>query len=141
MNTTLRRKSRGLGAALLALLLILVLTLAPAPANTQAAANVQPALLAMAAEQPDTAMRVIIQQSENQANIADTISQLGGTVLKELNIINAIVVEMEAQAAVDLAQIASVNWVSLDGAVESAGKPPDTTTGGIQLLLVITHIL
>ena len=62
-NTTSKQRHIGLGATLLVVLLIFVLTLTPPPANTQAAANVQPELLAIAAEQPDTAVRVIIQKA------------------------------------------------------------------------------
>ena len=123
-NTASQRESLGLGTALLAFLLILVLTLAPAPADTQAAANVQPALLALAAEQPDAQARVIIQKSDNAVNLEGRITQMGGTVINDLHIINAIVAEMEVETAVDLAYDANVNWVSLDGAVENAGKPP-----------------
>ncbi|MCP4425657.1 MAG: S8 family serine peptidase [Chloroflexi bacterium] len=122
----------GLAVVLIAILLIFIFTLAPAPEDTTAAANVHPALLAMAAEQPDTAVRVIIQKGDNEADIAAAVTQLGGQVIKDLRIINAIVAEMEAETAVDLSYDASVNWVSLDGAVESAGKPPkngDGTTG------------
>ena len=116
-NPTSQRKSIGLGAALLAVLLILVLTLAPAPADTQAAANVQPALLAMAAEQPDTAVRVIIQKSAAEANLEEAITRLGGSILHDLHFIQAVAAELPARAVPELAELASVNWVSLDGAL------------------------
>ena len=122
-NTTSKHKSIGLGVTLLAVFLILVLILAPASVGVQAA-NIHPALLALAVEQPDTSVRVIIQKSDTAADVAGLITDLGGAVIKELHIINAIVAEMEAETAVYLALDASVNWVSIDGVVESAGKPP-----------------
>ncbi len=115
-DTTLQRKSLGLAAVLLATLLIFILTLAP-PTDTAVAINVQPELLALAAEQPDTAVRVMIQTGDSRDKVKDLITNLGGVVIKDLSIINAVVAEMEAKTAVDLALDASVNWVSLDSPV------------------------
>ena len=111
------------GAALLAILLILVLTLAPAPADTQVAANVQPALLALAAEQPDTAVRVIIQKGDGTNDIAAVIDRLDGSIIDNLYIINAVVADLPAGSVTHLAQTNGVQWVSLDAPVEGAGKP------------------
>ena len=96
----------------------------PAPASAPTANNMQPALLAMAAEQPDTQVRVIIQKSDVAADVAGLVTELGGTVIKDLHIINAVVAEMAVETAVDLSYDASVNWVSLDGAGRKRGKPP-----------------
>lgn len=123
-NMTTKRKGRGLGAVVLAALLILVLTLASAPADTQAAANVQPALLALAAEQPDTQVRVIIQKSDSEADLAAAVTEMGGAIIKDLHIINAVVARIPASIVPQLAQSSGVRWVSLDGAVAGAGKPP-----------------
>jgi hypothetical protein len=112
-----KQKNITLGVALLVAFLILVLTLAPAPVNTQAAANVQPALLAMAVEQPDEPVRVFIQKSDSTADVESLVTDLGGAVIKDLHIINALVAEMEAETAVNIALDASVNWVSLDSPV------------------------
>lgn len=122
--TTSQRKSIGLGAAVLAIFLVLVLTLAPAPADTQAVTNVQPALLALAAEQPDTQVRVIIQKSDVAADVTGLVTRMGGTVIHELSIINAVAAEMAVETAVNLSLDPSVSWVSIDGLVESVGKPP-----------------
>ncbi|MCP4428884.1 MAG: S8 family serine peptidase, partial [Chloroflexi bacterium] len=103
---------------------IFIFTLAPAPADTAVAANVQPALLAMAAEQPDAQTRVIIQKSDVEADVAGLVASMGGTVVHDLRLINAVAAEMTLETAVDLSFNANVSWVSLDGAVESAGKPP-----------------
>lgn len=113
-NTTSKSKSKGLVALLTILLLVSIFTLTPNPANMQTVSNVQPALLAMAAEQPDTAVRLIIQKSDPAANIEAAVTHMDGTVIKELKIINSVVAEMEAESAVDLSFDASVNWVKLD---------------------------
>ncbi len=117
MNTTSQQKSRGAGVILLVLLLTLILTLASAPADTQAAANAQPALLTLAAEQPDMAVRVIIQKGDTASDIKTFINQSGGAVIKDLPLINGIVAEMKAETAVALAQDTGVRWVSLDAPV------------------------
>jgi serine protease AprX len=122
-NVTSSRKRWGLAAVITAILLISIFALAPAPADTAAATNVQPALLAMAAEQPDTAVRVIIQKSAVDADVTGLVTQMGGEVIHELKLINAVAAEMTVETAVDLTSHASVSWVSLDGLVESAGKP------------------
>ena len=122
--STSKQKNIGLGAVLLAVLIIFVLTLASGTANTQTATKVQPALLAMAAEQPDTAVRVIIQKSDSTADVEYLVTDLEGTVIKDLHIINAIVAEMGAESAVDIAFDASVNWVSLDNRVVGSKKDP-----------------
>ena len=122
-NPTSQRKRIGLGAALLAVLIILVLTLAPAPVETQAVANVQPALLAMAAEQPDAQVRVIIQKGDGTNDIAAVIDRLDGSIIDNLYIINAVVADLPAGSVTHLAQTNGVQWVSLDAPVVSAGKP------------------
>ena len=128
-NSLSQRKSRGLEAALLAILLIFVLTLAPGPADTQAAANIQPALLALALEQPDTAVRVIIQKSDADVDIEEDIARLGGHILHDLPFIHAVAVELPAGAVPKLAEVASVNWASLDRPLLTA----QTTSGASTL--------
>lgn len=95
------------------------------PTRTLAEAKAQPQLAQMAAEQPEALVRVIVQQFAGASGAEDQVAALGGEVVVDLHIINAFAAEMTAEAAVDLAQSGSVRWVSLDGAVESAGgKPP-----------------
>lgn len=122
-NTTIIQKSIKLGAILLVVLLALILMMVPDTAETQAA-NVQPALIALAAEQPEAQVRVILQKSDPDANIEAAITHMDGTVIKDLHILNAVVADMKAETAVDIAHDASVNWVSLDNLVEQSGKPP-----------------
>ncbi len=117
-------KSIGLGAVLLAILTILILTLAPA--DTQALANVQPALLALAAGQPDASVTVIVQKADESGQAEARTAELDGVIAQDLSIINAFTAEMSAQTAVTLAQDASVNWVSLDSTLISASVVTET---------------
>ena len=125
-NTLFKRKGLGLGVALVAVFLILTLILAPTARDPQAA-NVQPALMALAAEQPDATVRVIVQTNDTGEKAESLIAKLGGTVIKELSIINAIVAEMGAKTAVNMGFDASVNWVCLDGPIAST-QTGDTFT-------------
>ncbi|MCP4425734.1 MAG: S8 family serine peptidase [Chloroflexi bacterium] len=121
-STTISNQKRmKLAAALTAILLIFILTLAPAPIDVTAAANIQPELLALAVEQSDEQIRVIIQKSNNEADIVAAVTAMGGTVINELQIIPAVVAKMEAAAAVTLADSEEVRWVSLDAPVHSTG--------------------
>ena len=100
---------------LLALLLLLIL-LAAAPKSSQSIL-VQPELLALAAEQPETAVRVIIQKSDARVDLEELVTHNGGRIINDLPIINAIMAEMEAEQAVNLSLDASVNWARLDSPV------------------------
>jgi serine protease AprX len=123
-NVPSLRKRWGLAAVITAILLVFIIVLAPAPTQTAAASNVQPQLLALAAEQPDATVRVIVQKSDPGADLAADITQLGGTVINDLHIINALVAKLPASQATQLANSPAVRWISLDGVVESAGRPP-----------------
>ncbi len=116
----------GLGAALLAFLLILVLTLAPAPADTQTLTNVQPALLAMAETQPDATVRVIVHKANADSALEGLATELGGTAVKDLHLINALAVELPAKAISTLARSDSVAQISLDGTMMSASILTET---------------
>ncbi|MEJ2748807.1 MAG: S8 family serine peptidase, partial [Anaerolineae bacterium] len=84
-------------------------------------------LLAMAATEPNGQVRVIIQKSDADADVAETVAEMDGTVIKELSIINALVAEMPAERAVDIALDASVNWVRLDDLLEQS-QTSETST-------------
>jgi hypothetical protein len=91
----------------LAILLVCILTFTPGTTGEQTAVNVQPQLLAMAAEHPDTAVQVIIQKSDSEA---DGAARMDSTTIDELNMINVDVADMGAEMAVALPCDASVNW-------------------------------
>ena len=82
--------------------------------------NVQPALAQLVAESPEQEVRVIVQQAGSSAEGRWLTEQLGGSVLKELSLINAFVVELPAQSVARLAQSDAVSWVSLDAPMEMA---------------------
>lgn len=130
MNSKIRKSTNWdshLGGTLLSLALLLVLSFAaPAPNRTP---HVQPILLQMAAERPDTTVGVIVQKTTRDANVEDLAARLGGTLTKDLSIINAFAVELPARALAELAQANGVRWVSLDAPVrESAVIPTVLTT-------------
>jgi serine protease AprX len=92
-----------------------------------AAAKAQPQLAQMAAEQPGALVRVIVQKMAGTTGTEERVAALGGKVTQDLHIINAFVAEMTAEAALELARIVSVHWVSLDAPVEHTGGPINTT--------------
>ena len=102
------------------LLLLFILLLASAPADTQAAANVQPALLAMADAQPDANVRVIVYKAGADTSLEGLVTGLGGAIVRDLHLINALAVKLPASAIPALARSDSVAQISLDGAVANA---------------------
>ncbi len=86
------------------------------------AANLHPLLAQIAAESPEQAVAVIVQKAGASDRAEKLAARLGGTVTKDLHIINAFVAEMTAGAARQLAASPAVRWVSMDGPVESTGK-------------------
>ncbi|MEK7325543.1 MAG: S8 family peptidase [Chloroflexota bacterium] len=95
----------------------------PASAPTVAsAANLHPALAQLAVESPEQAVAVIVQKAETSDRAEKLVARLGGTVTKDLHIINAFAAEMTAGAASRLAADTAVRWVSLDAPVERSGK-------------------
>ncbi len=85
-------------------------------------ARLQPALAELASESPEESVRVMVGARGERAELAGLVESLGGRVVKDLHILNALAAEMPAGAAADLAQHASVTWLSLDGPVVSTGK-------------------
>ncbi len=106
------------------LFMLLVVATSTAVGDMAVAHNVQPALLAAAAAQPEATVRVIVHKGEEVENMETAVAALNGIVLKDLHIINALVVELPARSVVDLAQTQGVRWVNLDGPMESVGRPP-----------------
>jgi serine protease AprX len=104
--------------AILALVLSLVLPMAPSLPH--APARIQPSLLAMATQQPDRTVSVIVQKTAKEADAEAAVSALGGTVTKDLRIINAFAAELKAKDVPQLATVDSVRWVSLDASMRSA---------------------
>lgn len=99
-----------------------------APPTVNAASRLHPALAEIASQTPDQAVRVIVQKADKITDAEQRVAQLGGTVIRDLAIINAFAADMSAEAAVELSKTGSVRWVSLDAPVEKSGKPGPTTT-------------
>ncbi len=97
-------RSRVLITLLLASML-LIAGMAPAAVEEQATAsarsvaNVQPALQALAIRNPDAVVRVIVQARVEGDALSEVVTALGGTIIRDLSIIRAVAVEIEAEAA------------------------------------------
>jgi serine protease AprX len=98
--------------------------LIPAPVS---AASLQPQLNQLAVEMPDKVISVIAQKADNTQRAEKLVGKLGGIVTKDLHIINAFAAEMPARVVPELAASGTVRWVSLDGALDRAAKPPPKT--------------
>lgn len=77
-------------------------------------ARVQPILLAMAQEQPDEMVDIIVQKIGASDAPNRLVEHLGGSITKELRIINAFAAQIPAGAVPEVAATTDVRWVSLD---------------------------
>ena len=80
-HKTPKRKYLGWGTVTFILVAILIMTIVPQPAQR---INAQPELLALAAEQPNARVNVIVQKSIADDSAADLVSQLGGEITQDL---------------------------------------------------------
>ncbi|MBI4788327.1 MAG: S8 family peptidase [Chloroflexi bacterium] len=101
---------------LLGALLVLAGFSSPLPS---APARAQAVLLQIAADQPDTHVRVIVQKQTQGRSVEELVAQLGGVVVNDLSIINAFAADLPAQTIPQLARAQGVRWISLDAPVES----------------------
>ena len=83
-------------------------TLAPR-ANSQ--------LLQIAAERPATLLNVIIQKLTHDQSIETKIQDMGGTITRDLPIINGFVAQLYAGTLLQLAYDANIRWISPDAPV------------------------
>src|SRR5207244_984964 len=79
-----------------------------------------PALLQAAAQHPDSKVGVIVQKTVTDNSVEQAVVKLGGTVTKDLHIINAFAAQLPAKAVPELAQTAGVRWVAPDAPVIKA---------------------
>lgn len=75
--------------------------------------RLHPALVQIAAG-PEQQVRVIVQKTGTTGRVEDLVSALGGTVEKDLHIINALAAELPASALLELARSDGVRWVAPD---------------------------
>ena len=136
------RASRALGLVLtLALLFSPLRYLSPvatADDGQPVQMKVQPLLLEKAAEDPTALVDVIVQQAEKGERAEALVAQLGGVVTKDLHLISAFAAQIPAGKLLELAQAASVRWISLDAPLMSApdGPAPDVSVRHVFLPLV-----
>jgi serine protease AprX len=85
------------------------------------AVKAQPILVQIASSDPDQVVNVIVQETAAADNVGKQVIRLGGTEIRDLNIINSLSAEMTAGAALEIARSSDVRWVSLDAPVVSTG--------------------
>ena len=111
---------------LVVIALMLSLLIPAATPLAQQAARVQPLLLQLATQQPDQTVSVIVQKTVKDDRVEQAVGALGGTVTKDLHIINAFAAEMKAKDVAQLAKTDGVRWVSFDAPVVETGGPDGT---------------
>lgn len=106
-------------AAVLLLVTLMVPAMGVAPMQA-ATVHAHPALLQEATRHPDSKVSVIVQKSVSGNSIEQAVVKLGGTVTKDLHIINAFAAELPAKAVPQLASMPGVRWVSPDAPIIKA---------------------
>jgi len=92
-------------------------------------------LLQLAATQPDKTVHIIVQKTAGDTQVNQRVTQLGGTITQDLSLINGFAAEMQAIAAVQVAQMAGVRWVSVDAPVYDANISDDVASKGLNYSL------
>jgi serine protease AprX len=95
-------------------LFALLVALIPSMPHGASAPHAQPELIALAQQQPDAQIGVIVQKDKPGSAVEQYITEMGGTITMDLHIINAFAAQLKARAALDLARMTGVRWVSLD---------------------------
>src|SRR5438045_3746814 len=96
-----------LRALLIAALLLPVVAVAPAH-KADAAMRIQPALLQMVAQHPDATVGVIVQKTTRDNSVEQSVTHLGGTVTRDLSIINAFAAQLPAKSVNQLNNVSGV---------------------------------
>ena len=84
--------------------------------------SIQPNLAQASVTSPEQQISVIIQITGSSDQVEGAIESLGGTVTRDLSIINAIAARVPAKAVPELASVQGVGWVSLDAPIISTAK-------------------
>jgi serine protease AprX len=125
-------RSKALHISVLVAMLALLWASAPAvPGSSQSSAKAQPELLQLAQERPQDSFEVIVQEAGGNGAEA-VVRDLGGTILRDLKIINAFTASVQGSDVVDLASSPSVRWVSLDAHVMSANCEECISTSNLR---------
>jgi|694.fasta_scaffold155342_1 serine protease AprX len=103
----------------LALLLFITLLAVPSSttANISPMLKVQPLLLQLAVTQPDDRVQVIIRETGSTSALSTLVHRLGGEITLRLAFLNASVAVLPASSVPALAEAATVQYISLDGAM------------------------
>jgi serine protease AprX len=107
--------------------LIILSAAGPAALPAVSAAQAHPLITRLAAEAPGQRISVIAQSSAPGIDLSAIVERLGGKVTHDLRFIQAVAAEMDAAAALQLARMNGVRWVSPDAPVEEAGTLPGNT--------------
>ncbi len=83
---------------------------------------IHPLLLEMAAQQPNQRVKIIVQKQTNGSTVEERITTLGGRIIDDLSIINAVSAEISAQDVTKLVQD-DVRWISYDAPTATSGGP------------------
>jgi serine protease AprX len=111
--------------------LVCLLAVAGAPvAVGDAVPRAQPAVLALAAAQPEALFSVIVQKAGPGTRAEAAVTRLGGRVTQAWHIINAFAAMVPGKAVRELAGSDGVQWVSYDApvATTACAQCVDTTT-------------
>ncbi len=114
---------RRIGAAVL--LGAFALPVAGQTAAHAQAVNASPLLIQTAAAHPGAMLPVIVQKRGTTAGPEAMIRRVGGTIGKELSIIDAVSATIPASALHSLAISTNVRWISPDAPVHQQGWGPD----------------
>ena len=107
--------NEALNSVLILVLLLSLLLLRP---RSNGRPGAQAVLLELAAARPDEVVSVIVQKAMTDSSVEELVARLGGTVTRDLPIINAFAAEL-----LELARAEEVCWVSLDAPVTRMGDP------------------
>jgi serine protease AprX len=115
------------------LLATLLAMLAVSQNPGQSTLHAQPILLELASQKPDAKVSVIVQKQDQGDEAEKLVTELGGEVTTDLHIINGFGADLPSHAVPQLAQSASVRWISLDAPMvgsrvehEDNDLPPNT---------------
>jgi serine protease AprX len=79
--------------------------------------KVQPLLLQLAVTQPDDRVQVIIRETGSASALSTLVNRLGGEITQRLAFLKATVAVLPAGSVPALAEAATVQYISLDGAM------------------------
>jgi serine protease AprX len=117
---------------LLIMLVVACLGISSSPGIADAQAgmlHIQPLLLDMARKDPGQIVQVIVQQADQSGVAKTTAIGLGGQVSRDLTLINAFVVTLNAGSVMKLAANSHVRHISLDAPVTSTACTGDCISG------------